>query len=98
MNGRSSNNSRGQIGPGAGIPALRIEAETPQPNERVQLPALPTQRSIISQGKATQNGYTDSKSPFVAPRAPGPNGIYNGHHRIKGKAVECVQPFGIHQV
>lgn len=80
MSGRNTNSNRGQIGPGGGIPALRVQAETPQPNnDNLRLPALPTQRSVIANGKPTQNGFME-KSPFVTPRAPGPgpNGIYNG--------------------
>ena len=75
MNNRNSNNSRGQIGPGRGmIPDLRVEADTPQPNEG-RLPALPTHRSMIANGKVSQNGFD---KVFATPRAPrpGPNGIY----------------------
>ncbi|WAR24126.1 GLIS3-like protein [Mya arenaria] len=68
----SRNNSRGQVGPGGGgggIPSVRVQMETPQPNADVRLPALSAQRSIITNnGKSTQNG-----SPFVTPRAPGPD-------------------------
>lgn len=77
MNNRNSNNSRGPIGPGRGmIPDLRVEADTPQPND-VRLPALPSHRSMVANCKMTPNGY----DKFVAPRAPGPgpNGIYTVH-------------------
>lgn len=91
MNGNSS--GRNQIGPGGGIqtpssiPALRIQADTPVPanpkDKRVPLPVLSTQRSIINQGKPTQNGFQDIKSPFATPRAPGPNGLFSTHRQIK---------------
>jgi len=81
MNGRSSNNRSG-----AGIPALRIQAETPQPgNDHVLLPAISTQRSVVAQGKTTHNGYRgEQKSPFAMPKAPGPNGaLFNGQRQVK---------------
>lgn len=100
MNGNSS--GRNQIGPGGGhqtpssIPALRIQSDTPIPanpkDKRVQLPALPTQRSIVSQGKSTQNGYPE-KSPFATPRAPGPNGLFTVQRPIKQEF--CDNGFGL---
>ena len=91
MNGNSS--GRSQIGPGGGhqtpssIPALRIQADTPVPankdKSRVQLPVLSTQRSIVNQGKPTQNGFQDVKSPFATPRAPGPNGLFSIQRPLK---------------
>ena len=92
MNGNSS--GRNQIpGPGGGhqtpssIPALRIQADTPVPanpkDKRVPLPVLSTQRSIINQGKPTQNGFQDFKSPFATPRAPGPNGLFSTPRQVK---------------
>lgn len=92
MNGNSS--GRNQIpGPGGGhqtpssIPSLRIQADTPVPanpkDKRVPLPVLSTQRSIINQGKPTQNGFQDFKSPFATPRAPGPNGLFSAPRQVK---------------
>ena len=84
MSGRNTN--RGQIGPNGGIPALLVQAETPQPNnDNLRLPALPSQRSVLANGKTTQNGYNE-KSLFATPRAPGPgpNGIFNGRSNKNG--------------
>lgn len=97
MNNRNPTTNRGQVGPGpGGIPALRIQTETPQPKDCVQLPALSSQRSVVAQGKPIQNGYVDSKSPFVTPRAPGPNRVYTGHRVNKNDFNNLgLQGFGV---
>lgn len=95
MSGRNTN--RGQIGPSGGIPALLVQAETPQPNnDNIRLPALPTQRSVLANGKPTQNGYME-KSLFVTPRAPGPgpNGIFNGRSNKNDLSNLNLQGFGV---
>lgn len=90
MTSRNLNTGRSQIGPGVGIPALRIQADTPQPNnDNLRLPVLNSaQRSVISNGKSTQNGYVD-KALFATPRAPGPgpNGIFNGQRTNRNGMV-----------
>lgn len=82
MNGLKSNiggkNSR-QMQQGAGIPTLRIQADTPVPRssgntpvpgktDKVQLPALSTTPRIVQQGKPCSQ---------TTPRIPHPNQVNN---------------------
>ncbi|KAL4235712.1 zinc finger protein [Mactra antiquata] len=98
-NRNNTSNNRSQMpGPGGGIPALRIQADTPQPNnDNLRLPALPSQRSVVANGKPTQNGYVE-KSPFVTPRAPGPgpHGIFNAQRANRNDLRDFnLQGFGV---
>lgn len=105
MNGLKSNiggkNSR-QMQQGAGIPTLRIQADTPVPRssgntpvpgktDKVQLPALSTTPRIVQQGKPCSQ---------TTPRIPHPNQVNNfyryGNNKndLNGLGPMC---FGINQ-